>query len=112
MTSLDLAASFFTVIAVLAGLFAHGSGSGQLQYSGTTSTSPITNANSRYFTIQRSFYNATASPITINEIGIYFTTVAGTFVYYASYMIERTLATITVSAGSGITITYTFKVTV
>jgi hypothetical protein len=51
-------------------LIANGSGSGQLNYSIVTLTSPTTTGSTRSFTISRSFQNSYTSSTTINELGL------------------------------------------
>ncbi len=96
---------------VLQAQIVHGSGAGQLQYSSMAWLAPVTDGTSRVFTQTRSFYNATANPITINEVGIYayqrITSGASDI-----FMIDRTLSTTTVNPAATKVLTYSFKATV
>ena len=86
----------------------HGSTSGKLTHGTTVYTAPTTSGSTRSFTIQRTYTNNTAADITINEVGIY---VHGTAVGW-SLLLDRTLSTKTIPAGTAGTLTYTLGVTV
>ena len=85
---------------------AHGSGSGQLQYSACTVAAPGYTASTITETITRIFTNAFGGTITINEIGLY------GYSAYFYYCIARDLATIALTDGAQLTLNYIVQVSI
>ena len=91
----------------LAAKIAHGTGSGQLSHGTVTINTPSTVSGTRSFTMQRVFTNNSGSNILIKEIGLYAKSYGGYI-----FLVERTLATSTITAGTSGTLTYTIQITV
>ncbi len=95
----------------LLGKIAHGTGGGALSHGPTTATAPATSGTTRSFTIQRVFTNNSPGNITVNEAGLYISSMdTGTVQRYV--MLDRTLSTQTINVGTSGTLTYTISVTV
>jgi len=92
-------------------LIAHGTGSGELQYSTYNfPTGWTVGGGNAYFTTDRTLTNSSGGNITINEVG--FVTNGGSISTYY-FLIDRTLPTpYTVNNGTGVIITYKWQVSV
>jgi len=88
-----------------------GSTSGKLSYGAVSVGSTVTVGSTRNYTIARTFTNNTASDIAVTEVGLfaqsYYT---GANIFYT--MLERSLLSFTVVAGTSGTVTYTISATV
>jgi len=92
---------------VIETLIAHGTSSGQLQYSATTLAQPSSTSNTTSYIVTRVFSNASAGSITVNEI----TLVAN--LSSNRYMWARDVVTpIIVGVGEQLTIDYTMQTNV
>jgi len=94
-------------------LITHGVGAGQLQYGATAYTESVTVGASRYFTIARTFTNASGGNITVNEVGLHLQgrqNVAPAGNYY--FLAERTLLTFVINNGANKTVTYGIRITI
>lgn len=90
----------------------HGAGAGQLQYSATTYGAPTSDATTSQFTITRNFSNASGAGITVNEIGLYYTTKdSGGDRYYCSIR-DVISGGITIPNGQTLTINYRIQASI
>lgn len=92
-------------------LIAHGTSSGQLQYSATVFGPPFTDTTTSYIVVTRVFTNASGGNVSVNEIGLY-AQYYDALVGLTSFCIVRDKlpATITIPNGSNLTLNYTIKV--
>lgn len=90
---------------------AHGTSSGQLQYSAVTFGAPSTDSTSTSFIVTRVFTNGSGGSIGVNEIGLI--SQCSTTASTRQFLIARdVVSTITVSNGQALTLNYTLKTTV
>lgn len=87
----------------------HGTSSGQMQYSSTTYSNPITDATSTSFNITRVFTNGSSGSITVREIGLFATNLASSNILMARDLLSPSVS---VGVGEQLTINYTIKVTI
>ena len=87
---------------------AHGTGSGQLQYSAVTFGAPAADSTTSQFTITRNFANGSSGSVTVYEIGLY---VKG-YVYNTAYyfMTLRDVISGGISVGAGQTLTVNYRI--
>ena len=83
-------------------LIAHGTSSGQLQYSACVVGAPTWDATTNYFTFTRVFTNGSGGNVTVAEIGLY------AIATYTYCMMRDVLASpITLANGQNLTLNYT-----
>jgi len=85
-------------------------GANTLQYSAVTFGAPASDASVSQFTITRNFANATANPITVQEIGLYVKGYDPTTSFY--FMTIRDVAVIAIPAGQTLTLNYRIQASV
>lgn len=84
---------------------AHGTGSGQMQYSAVTFGAPASDGTTSQFTITRDFANNSGSSITVREIGLVVS-------QPGSFLTIRDAVNITVPNGETLTVNYRIQATV
>ena len=90
---------------VLGSKIASGSGSGQLDYGPQSFVEPYVNGSSIDFVLSRSFYNASGSPVTATEFGLYIKN--GN--YYFCWIRDLEAGGKTVLAGDTMVVQYTIR---
>lgn len=97
-------------------LIAHGTSTGQLQYSAGTITAPSVDATTTTLRLSRVFTNGSGATITVNEVALtsYFNTINGSNDYYGAYflMCRDLVSPIEVTNGQQLTINYNLKTTI
>jgi hypothetical protein len=87
---------------------AHGTGTGQLQYSGVTFGAPAADSTTAQFTITRNFANGSSGSITVNEIGLYVKGYVYSNTYY--FMTLRDVIGSGIAVGAGQTLTVNYRI--
>ena len=85
-------------------------GANTLQYSAVTFGAPASDASVSQFTVTRNFANATANPITVQEIGLYVKGYKYNTAYY--FMTIRDVAAIAIPAGQTLTLNYRIQASI
>lgn len=93
-------------------LIAHGTSSGQLQYSAVSFGAPTTDSSTTSFIVTRVFTNGSGGTVTVNEIGLV-CIAYGTDNNIRNFLIVRDIPTpITILNSQALTLNYTFKTTI
>jgi len=93
---------------------AHGTGAGQLDYGAHSRTAPAVVGSNVDYIISRSFYNGSGATITVNEIGVYCTSIDPGFVniYFFCLIRDKLAAGQDVADKQTLTVQYTLRTTV